>query len=529
MRAWRKSIGCRWGNEDKRRYKVVLSDRLLKNCEVETTVVLAKNILLCTSAWGHLWASGILMFDNWLKSVLEKKQVLSAGRTLLISATVVVGALTIYKTLYPLEWAGFGPDSNKSVTTKEVINPKDGKIIKLTETTEQFQSGKTFWDWLGLAGTLAIPVILFQFQQNAQRRERKREQTEKEQAEKQAELEKEIAASNLREEALQIYIDRISELLLNKARSLELFNAKADSESNSDNPVRDVARMRTVAVLRRLENDLERQSRILHFLRDAELLEFILKNANLANTNLAGTNFEGTNLTNVNLIGTNLTNVNFAGTHLESANLKGANLANANLESANLKGTNLADSNLESAILKSANLTGVNLERAYLESTNLAAANLESANLNNANLTGANLAGANLTETNLKDTNFKGANLQAANVIKANLIQANLAGAYLERTNFERAYLKDANLSGANLYSANLNGAYLYNANLEGAVLHSANLEYTNFEDANLYNADLSHARLEGAILNEKTILPDRSNYQSHDQLAKFTHPDTSL
>lgn len=37
----------------------------------------------------------------------------------------------------------------KTVTIKEVINPKDIKIIKLTETTDIFQSGKTFWDWVG--------------------------------------------------------------------------------------------------------------------------------------------------------------------------------------------------------------------------------------------------------------------------------------------------------------------------------------------------------------------------------------------
>jgi hypothetical protein len=69
--------------------------------------------------------------DNWVKSLYEKKWVLSTGQALLISAAVVVGAIAIYKTLYPQKWTGFGADFNESVTTKEVINQKDGKIISL--------------------------------------------------------------------------------------------------------------------------------------------------------------------------------------------------------------------------------------------------------------------------------------------------------------------------------------------------------------------------------------------------------------
>lgn len=70
--------------------------------------------------------------------------------------------------LYKVNWAGFGTGSNKSVTVEEVINPTDGKIVKLMKTTEHFQSGKILWDWLGLAGTLAIPIVLYQFQRSEQ-------------------------------------------------------------------------------------------------------------------------------------------------------------------------------------------------------------------------------------------------------------------------------------------------------------------------------------------------------------------------
>ncbi|MUG92837.1 pentapeptide repeat-containing protein [Scytonema sp. UIC 10036] len=260
-------------------------------------------------------------FANWAKFLLTNKQVLSAAQTLLISSTVVVGVIAIYKTLYPLEWAGFKPDSNKSVTTKETINSKDGKIIKLTETTEQFQSGKTFWDWLGLAGTLAIPIVLFQFQCREQRR-----------SEERAALEREIAATHLREEALENYITRMSELLLDK--QLKILTAE------ERDTVLDVARARTLSVLRRLERDGERKGSVIRFLIDVELANEL----NLGGANLGGVNLVRANLKTVKLAGANLKNANLSDANLESANLRAVKLAGANLKDANLKAAKLEGS-----------------------------------------------------------------------------------------------------------------------------------------------------------------------------------------
>lgn len=165
---------------------------------------------------------------EWREKLANLRKTLPAKQKVFIGILIVAGIITI---LYPLKWSGFGEDSNKTVTIKEVINPVDGKIIKLTETTEIFQSGKTFWDWLGLASTLAIPIVLFQFERREQRRADKRAQEEKESASKQAEVEKAIASNSLREEALQSYIDWMSQLLLDKnLKNLE-----------QENPLRDTA------------------------------------------------------------------------------------------------------------------------------------------------------------------------------------------------------------------------------------------------------------------------------------------------
>lgn len=268
--------------------------------------------------------------------------------------------------LYQFNWSGFGEDSNKSKSIEKTI--KDGKIISFKETeTEHSQSGKTLWDWLGLAGTLAIPVVLFQFQASEQRRAEKRASVEKEQAEELAKVEKQqaeqrekvekdIAEANLREEAFQAYIDRMSEILINKRSRSELFldiNGTSN-HTNADNSVRDVARVRTVTILRRLENDTERQNRILHFLRDTELLQFLLKTANLGGVNLSSAN---------------LSDANFSGANFSGANLSSANLIGANLIGANLNNIILNDANLFKANLTNANLTNANLENSFIQDT----------------------------------------------------------------------------------------------------------------------------------------------------------------
>jgi hypothetical protein len=264
---------------------------------------------------------------NLIKSVPVKQKVF-------IGIFIVAGIISL---LYSSKWSGFGEDSNKTVTIKDVINPLDGKIIKLTEKTEIFQSGKTFWDWLNLASTLAIPIVLFQFESREQKRASQRAQEEKESAEKQAEVEKAIADNSLREEALQSYIDRMSQLLLDKnLKNLDL-----------ENPLRDialdVARARTLSVLRTLDG--KRKGSLIEFLIDLELI---------GELNLSEVYLYEADLKRVNLSGVNLRGADLRGADLRDANLKGADLSFTNLRGANLKGINLNDANLQSATLSNA-------------------------------------------------------------------------------------------------------------------------------------------------------------------------------
>ncbi|MBD0261853.1 MAG: pentapeptide repeat-containing protein [Tolypothrix sp. Co-bin9] len=300
----------------------------------------------------------------WVKS-------LSAVQKILVG---IIIAFVMIAILYQFEWSGFGKDENKSETTKVLINPRTGEKIEFTEKTTSHQSAKNLWDWLGLAGTIAIPIALFYFELREQRRSEKRsleleEQAkgEKEIAEENAKREKEIADNNLREQALEAYIDRMSELLIDK-KLKALISGKLERR-NEDNVVidaaLDIARARTLSVLRRMDKDGERKSSVVLFLIDAELISYLdLENANLEGVNLKIANLEGVNLARVNL---------------SFANLSFANLKGDNLIAANLKGTNLIAANLEDAILRGANLEGANLEGANLASAKLSFANLKGA------------------------------------------------------------------------------------------------------------------------------------------------------
>src|SRR6266487_1438676 len=104
-------------------------------------------------------------------------------------------------------------------------------------------SGKNLWDWLQL---LIIPVVLvvggFLLNNATSRTER------------------EIALDKQREDALQAYIDSMSELLLHEKLR----------ESGEDDAVRNIARVRTITVLPRLDG--ERKRNVIAFLYESGLI-----------------------------------------------------------------------------------------------------------------------------------------------------------------------------------------------------------------------------------------------------------------
>lgn len=254
--------------------------------------------------------------------------------------------------------------------------------------------GKTLWDWLSvLAIPAAVGVGTLWF------------------TVKQAQVINAGNTDNQREAALQIYIDKMSELLL-------VNNLSQPTEKNE---VRGIARVRTLAVLRQL--DPARKANVLQFLVEARLLE------DGGVVNLGGAKLDFVNLNYAPLYGINLNATNLSHAQLKHTKLGGTSLIGAYFVGANLYEADLCQANLNEAILCRTKLRKGNLSHADLSRADLRWADLNAANLNEANLKGANLRGANLNGVDLNGADLSGANLEWTTLARVDLRGANLSGA----------------------------------------------------------------------------------------------------
>ena len=134
----------------------------------------------------------------------NKKQ---KGNWLSLLVGVVLGSFIVVA-LIILTWTN-GTGFFEGTTKEESIErkTKGDPIEKFTETVK-YQSGKTLWYFLELAGTLAVPILIAFFGHQFQKREQKR------------------AEDNLAEEAIEKYLDRMDKLLLDEKLRKELFPGK---------------------------------------------------------------------------------------------------------------------------------------------------------------------------------------------------------------------------------------------------------------------------------------------------------------
>ena len=251
--------------------------------------------------------------------------------------------------------------------------------------------GKTIWDWFRL---LIVPVIIsfvgLWFTISQRNTEFKAQKTQREADNKAQQFQRQ-------EELVQNYLDKITDLIAEKELVV----------TELDDPIREIARARTLTVLRLL--DSERKGIIFQFLSEAGLVSgsnpvISLRLANLKGVTVVWAELQGADLSYANL---------------EGAFLYETDLEEANLRRANLKGTWLQGANLSKAILEHAYLGGANLEYANLEG-----ADLTYAYLSDTNLVGAQLQGADLREATLEGAQLQGADLRGAIVNDAQLQSA---------------------------------------------------------------------------------------------------------
>ncbi len=242
------------------------------------------------------------------------------------------------------------------------------------------------WPWTGLRERTPLGGYLFNYttNRNEQKATQLRAQGEREAAEKQAQAEREIALDNQHEQALQAYIDGMSALLLEK-------NLR---KSGEDDEVRNIARVRTLTVLPRL--DPVRKASVLNFLYESRLIDKGKIIVDLNGADLRGVELTEVNLSQISLTGAKLSSAKLDFAFLIEADLSYVDLSEANMTSVNLSETYMDNADLHGAFLFLADLSNTSLSDANLLKANLLKASLRGADLSGTNLSGAILAGADL-------------------------------------------------------------------------------------------------------------------------------------
>jgi uncharacterized protein YjbI with pentapeptide repeats len=244
----------------------------------------------------------------------------------IIFATVACFSVAIVAIFqFGWDWTGLTSYTTKKTDAK-------GNITEI-----ETHPGKTLWDGLDL---VIIPVALGLgafFLNKAQ------SQNEQLIASKQRQNEQLIASNEQQELLLQSYIDAMTALILDK-----------DLCGTSDQNVRNLARSRTLTVLRALDTpnpdgNNRRRASLIRFLYEMKLI--VGENPVIS---LKKANFEVAYMRTHDLRGANLQEVDFYRADLRDADLTGANLEGAYLVEAKLQGANFDGANLSKATLKNA-------------------------------------------------------------------------------------------------------------------------------------------------------------------------------
>jgi uncharacterized protein YjbI with pentapeptide repeats len=265
--------------------------------------------------------------------------------------------------------AGIGGGKTEVTSVKTTVG-----AVETTITTTP-QDAKTLWDWLSL---LVVPASLAGLGALLQLKEQRR-------AEQQADLEREIADKNRQqdlkiaqgtreEEALQHYLDRVSNLVIEK--NLLAIAAKVAKEKNTPeekellNVSLDVIRTMTLTVLRRLDGGRKRI--VVQFLFESNLISSHFYEEDPAKANRLTVGLKGADLSSANLSHAHLNGAKFRLSILSSANLSHAHLLCADFRQTNLNGAKLYGAWLQGANLSGADLrcaeglTKEQLENAFL-------------------------------------------------------------------------------------------------------------------------------------------------------------------
>jgi len=188
--------------------------------------------------------------------------------------------------------------------------------------------GKTLWDWLQL---LIVPVALslitvaFALWQDTRQERVENQRTRQAQKieDQRAEAERELAEQRAQDEALQAYLDQMSQLMLERKLLV----------AEPGDPVHTLAQARTSTVILRL--DAEHNESVTRFLSNSGLAESseasprLLREITLLHATLGDAYLPEADLSRADLRGTNLSGAVLYGSDLSEAVLENADLSGA--------------------------------------------------------------------------------------------------------------------------------------------------------------------------------------------------------
>ena len=377
--------------------------------------------------------------------------------TAIIIAALLVFAILIIGTRPWVVWPIFVGTVAETITTTTHYKAGRGEQkVREIETVRERQV-VTFWHLVGalfipLAGGLLVAWGGFKFSQ------------------KQRERDEVIENKQAQDNAIQAYLDQMSDLLVDRhLRSLP---------NGSD--IHRLAEARTLEVL--LGLDSERKRRPLKLVYGLGLIK---NGLHTAERDSAPLDVENLILNNPNTGERDGTLLDLQNLSLDHADLTELSLRDACLGFADLRGANLQGADLSYADLRGANLTN----------TDLSAANLSGANL----LPYDEQESARLSLHNLKDHGIPSDDYLRS---LAKLQEERLRGLSSRLTR----RVKNRLLLRKPVTFTNLTDAKLAGANLTGAILANADLRHT--------RGSLDRRQIERAIGNDKTKLPDTNEFK---------------
>ena len=208
-------------------------------------------------------------------------------------------------------------------------------------------NGKTIWDFAELIVvplSLALIAYLFSNRQRMDERELARAQREQDLriADQRRQSDFENALNRDREEALQLYLSVMTELLLDR--------------DVKDRKVATIARARTMSLLPRLDG--RRRAAVLGFLSATNLIGIDAPVIDLSGAELSDMPAEGMHLAGVNLARANLADSRLAHSSLRESNLSGSNLSGVDLTGADLFKTSFRTATLTGTTFSDAVIFG---------------------------------------------------------------------------------------------------------------------------------------------------------------------------